>query len=386
MRNTIVYMEIISSLGLILITCIIIWRACDGFEMASNYLGRHMKEGIKGATINAIGSSLPELFTTLFFLFVLKDKDGFSGGIGTTAGSAVFNGMVIPAVVILVVIGKNISSKIELSQKVILRDGIALILSELALIFVITGTSLNWHHGLILMILYFIYVGYMLSSQGAGDVENDFEDEADGGNRAIALFKGDLSTVVLGDSKINKAKAIGLLFLSVLFIGLACFWLVEACEAFGNAIGMPIYFVSVVLASAATSVPDTIISYKDAMKGNYDDAVANALGSNIFDVCFALGLPLFLFTLIYGPIEMSSETIENVGQLRVLLLILTIVVFLIFVFAKKGVKRLHARLLLIMYLLFVIYSIGKGISNDIPVISEISDFLSAISHWFASLI
>ena len=78
---------------------------------------------------------------------------------------------------------------------------------------------------------------------------------------------------------------------------------------------MPIYFVSVVLASAATSVPDTIISYKDAMKGNYDDAVANALGSNIFDVCFALGLPLFLFTLIYGPIEMSSETIENVGQL-----------------------------------------------------------------------
>lgn len=125
-------MAIISSLGLILITCIIIWRACDGFEMASNYLGRNMKEGIKGATINAIGSSLPELFTTLFFLFVLKDKDGFAGGIGTTAGSAVFNAMIIPAVVILVVIGKDISSKIEISQKVILRDGIALILTELA--------------------------------------------------------------------------------------------------------------------------------------------------------------------------------------------------------------------------------------------------------------
>ena len=379
-------MAIISSLGLILITCIIIWRACDGFEMASNYLGRNMKEGIKGATINAIGSSLPELFTTLFFLFVLKDKDGFSGGIGTTAGSAVFNAMIIPAVVILVVIGKGISSKIEISQKVILRDGIALILSELALIFVITGSSLNWTHGLILMTIYFIYVAYMLMSQGTGDVENDYEDEADGGNRTIALFKGDLATFVLGDSKINKSKAIGLLFLSVIFIGLACFWLVEACEQFGTAIGMPIYFVSVVLASAATSVPDTIISYKDAMKGNYDDAVANALGSNIFDVCFALGLPLFLFTLMYGPIEMSSETIENVGQLRVLLLILTIIVFLIFVFAKKGIKRLHARILLFLYILFVAYSIGKGISYDIPVISDISNVLSKISHWFTSLI
>ncbi len=378
-------MAIISSLGLILITCIIIWRACDGFEMASNYLGRNMKEGIKGATINAIGSSLPELFTTLFFLFVLKDKDGFSGGIGTTAGSAVFNAMIIPAVVILVVIGKGISSKIEISRKVILRDGISLIIAELALIFVITGTSLNWIHGLILMGLYFIYVAYMLISQGAGDVENDYEDAADGGNRAIALFKGDLSTVILGDSKINKAKAIGLLVLSVFFIGMACFWLVEACEQFGTAIGMPIYFVSVVLASAATSVPDTIISYKDAMKGNYDDAVANALGSNIFDVCFALGFPLFLFTLIYGPIEMSAATIENVGQLRVLLLISTIIVFFIFVFAKNGIKKLHAKLLLVLYVLFVAYSVGKGVSSDIPVINEISKLLSMISHWFATI-
>ncbi|NMH88707.1 sodium:calcium antiporter [Flavivirga algicola] len=377
-------MAIISSLGLILITCIIIWRACDGFEMASNYLGRNMKEGIKGATINAIGSSLPELFTTLFFLFVLKDKDGFSGGIGTTAGSAVFNAMIIPAVVILVVIGKGISSKIEISRKVILRDGIALILAELALIFVITGSSLNWIHGLILMVLYFIYVAYMLISQGPGEIENDYEAEADGGNRVVALFKGDLSTVILGDSKINKAKAFGLLVLSVFFIGIACFWLVEACEQFGTAVGMPIYFVSVVLASAATSVPDTIISYKDAMKGNYDDAVANALGSNIFDVCFALGLPLFLFTLIYGPIEMSSETIENIGQLRVLLLISTIIVFFIFVFAKNGIKKLHARLLLFLYLLFVAYSIGKGVHYDITVINEISSLLSTISHWFAS--
>jgi len=33
----------------------------------------------------------------------------------------------------------------------------------------------------------------------------------------------------------------------------------------------------VVLSAAATSVPDTIISMKDARKGNYDDAVSNVL-------------------------------------------------------------------------------------------------------------
>lgn len=128
------------------------------------------------------------------------------------------------------------------------------------------------------------------------------------------------------------------------------------------------------------------MSYKDAMKGNYDDAVANALGSNIFDVCFALGFPLFLFTLIYGPIEMSPETIENIGQLRVLLLILTVIVFFIFILSKKGIKGIHAKLLLMLYVLFVIYSVGKGLSYDIPLINEVSNGLSQISHWFTGLI
>lgn len=378
-------MAVVSSLGLIFITCIVIWRACDGFEMASDYLGRNMKEGIKGATINAIGSSLPELFTTLFFLFVLKDKDGFSGGIGTTAGSAVFNAMIIPAVVIMAVIGKGIVDRIDVSKKVIKRDGISLILCEIVLILLITGTELHWYHGLVLMLLYVVYITYMLTSQGSGEVDNDYEAEADGGNRMVAFCKGDLATTVLGDSTISTGKAWLLMFLSVFFIGIACYWLVEACEQFGEAIGMPIYFVSVVLASAATSVPDTIISWKDAMKGNYDDAVANALGSNIFDICFALGFPLFLFTLMYGPITMSPETLENVGQLRVLLLIITIVAFFIYL-VPKTIKKSHGYLLITLYALFVIYIILKGMNSDLSIITGISNGLSSISQFFSTLL
>lgn len=377
-------MAILLSLGLIIITCIVIWRACDGFEMASDYLGRNMKEGVKGATINAIGSSLPELFTTLFFLFVLRDKDGFSGGIGTTAGSAVFNAMIIPAVVIMAVIGKGIVDRINVSKKVIKRDGISLILCEIVLILLITGTELHWYHGFILMLLYVVYIAFMLLSQGSGDVDNDYEDEAEGGNRAIALFKGDLATTVLGDKKINLKKAWLLMLVSVFFIGIACYWLVEACEQFGEAIGMPIYFVSVVLASAATSVPDTIISWKDAMKGNYDDAVANALGSNIFDICFALGFPLFLFTLIYGPITMSPGTLENVGQLRVLLLIITIIAFFIYLIPKT-IRKSHGYVLITLYALFVIYIILKGVDSDLAIVTSISNSLSGISNFFSSI-
>ena len=79
---------------LIFFTCLVIWRACDGFEIASEYIGRNLSEGVRGGTINAVSSSIPELFTTLIALFVLADRDGFSIGIGTTAGSALFNGMI----------------------------------------------------------------------------------------------------------------------------------------------------------------------------------------------------------------------------------------------------------------------------------------------------
>jgi len=319
---------IIISLALILLCCLIIWRACDGYEAASEYLGRNMSEGVRGATINAIGSSVPELFTTLCFLFILFDKDGFAGGIGTTAGSAVFNGMIIPAVVILVVVLGGVVSGVKVSRKVLLRDGIALLLCELALILLIGGDKLTWVHGLILMSLYGIYVTYMLMTL----------------NLEPVFVKGD----------INGRSAWALLLSALVVIGVACFFLVKACEWLGEGLSLPIYFIAVIIASAATSVPDTILSMKDAKAGNYDDAVANALGSNIFDVCFALGLPLFLFTLFYGGIQMSPETVANVAELRILLFVLTLVAFFIYIIPKAlGMKS--AFLLLALYVAFTAY-------------------------------
>ena len=79
-------MSTILPLLLILLACIGIMFSCNLFEPASNYLGRNMPAGVKGATINAIGSSLPELFTTFILLFFYRDMDGFTGGIATTAG------------------------------------------------------------------------------------------------------------------------------------------------------------------------------------------------------------------------------------------------------------------------------------------------------------
>ena len=375
-------MEILVPILLIVFCCLIIWKASDGFETASEYLGRNMSEGVRGATINAIGSSMPELFTTIFFLILLKDTDGFSGGIGTTAGSAIFNGMIIPAVVIFVVLFSGISNNINVSKKVILRDGLFLIAAEFILIYLISGSTLYWWHGLILMITYGVYMTYMLLSMKDEEEDEEEDDEQeDDEQEDVGLLKGlitlNLESVFIGKKEINSSNAWVLLVFSMTIIGSACLLLVSSCESIGEYLNIPIMFVAVVLASAATSVPDTIISMRDAKKGNYNDAIANALGSNIFDICFALGFPLFLYCMIYGPINMNPQTIEFSSQLRILLLIFTIISFFIY-YIGPNMGVFKAILLILIYILFTSYIVGESLDSEWS--NNISNYLNTIYH------
>lgn len=390
-------MGLIIPILIIVFCCIVIWKASDGFETSSEYLGRNMSEGVRGATINAIASSMPELFTTIFFLWFLKDTDGFSGGIGTTAGSAIFNGMIIPAVVIFAVLSSNASTKIEVSKKVILRDGLSLIIAEAILILLISGDTLMWWHGLVLMLTYGAYITYMLTSMKKVDNEDDDDDDEDDDDEieSVGFFKGlftlNLEGLVIGNKEINTRNSWQLLILSMLIIGSACLLLVVACEFIGsdtytflgyefNGLNIPIMFVAVILASAATSVPDTIISVRDAKNGNYNDAVANALGSNIFDICFALGFPLFMYCLIYGPINMDPTVVEFSSELRILLLVFTILAFFVY-YIGKYMGKIKAFILLAMYILFTAYICGRSL--DASWAQEISDVLRNIANLIA---
>lgn len=372
----------------------LIAKSCDGFEDAADYLGRNMTEGTKGATINAVGSSMPELWVTFIYLFLFGDTTGFSGGIGTTAGSAVFNTMIIPAFVILVVLLKSRDTVIEVSRKVILRDGLTLIFAEYILI-VTLGDTLYWYHGFLFMMIYVVYAIYIIirhkknkkngnntraseqdEKKGDPDDEND---EIFSGSRFMAFLKVDLTNAVIGNDDIESSNAYKLLAISTGYIAIACWILVYACEHIGTSLGIHGYFVAVIIAAAASSVPDTILSIKDAKKGNYDDAISNALGSNIFDICFALGAPLFLYTVLFGPIVIPPEMIEHIVELRILLLILTVITFFLFLGFKKMTKNM-AYCLIFMYVLFVLYVAGRA--GDIGLANMIAEKL----HFIQALI
>lgn len=355
-------MIILCLLGVI-VSMLIIWRACDAFEDSSEFLGRNLSEGVRGATINAIGSSLPELLATSLALLFYANTEGFAFGIGTTAGSAIFNSAIIPGLVILMVTLTGVTAAVVVSRKVILRDGLFLLGAEALLIYLLSKGTVSWVHGLVLIGFYLVYITYMLTSMKKTDPGKEEEEEEPDESGILpsicwSFFTLDLTSLLLRGKEITTSRAWILIGSATLVIAFACWILVEACYGLGSALGIRTYFIAVILAAAATSVPDTILSLKDAKKGNYDDAVANALGSNIFDICICLGLPLFLYCIFTGnTISLGIEDQGSIAELRVLLFLLT--GLLVFIFLSNPLSKLDGFVMLGIYAVFVIYIIAR---------------------------
>ena len=312
----------------------------DPFEAAVDYIGRDLKDGVKGATLNAIGSSLPELLTTVFFLWGASRETvayNLVGSISGDAGSSIFNSIIIPMMIILVLIKMGTTG--HMSKKVILRDGLFLIGAEILLIVLFSGEYLYWWTAAIMTGYYLVYLGYMLvpyfgkmtnTHVGSTTIPEDEYSEMDMYEKHI--FKSTES---------RASRAWFVLVVAALLIALACYVLVEAALGLAVVLEINVLFVAFVLIAAASSVPDTIISMKEAKKGNHDDALSNVLGSNIFDITFSLAFPLLIYILINGPIYWAADG-PNLIHVRIMLLAATVITIAIYYFSKElGKKQMY---------------------------------------------
>ncbi len=383
----------------IILSSYIIWKSTDAFETAADYLGRNMSKGVKGATINAVASSMPEFLTTMFFLFYIKDEgnfaDSFSGGLGVTAGSAIFNILIIPAAILLVGTINNKSYSFSLDRNVIKRDSLFLVFANIALIFIlITRPTLRSLDGLVLIFVYFLYLFFLRKGFGPINHESktDVAFETEKVKIKISHFlRLDIKQIVLNGKTLTRLNAWFTLILATGIMSMGTWLLVEGTELLGHeqyslfgmenlrGLGLPIIFISVLLASAATSIPDTMISVRDAKKGNFDDSISNAFGSNIFDISFALGLPLLLFTLIHGEINLSPEV--RIWSLSVWLMmaVINLVVIPVFIYSKK-INRRRGLIFISLYLIFIFFVIEEN--TKLGWVSRIATHLLELSENF----
>jgi cation:H+ antiporter len=359
---------LVQSVLIMVFASVIIHFAASTFHVASCVLGRNMPPGVRGATINAIGSSLPEVLTTFFLLFVYSDMEGFSAGIATCAGSAVFNLSVIPGLCILFAVGfrrkqPQKKTEVRVRHETILRDGLFFLLAELVLISYLGNQTLTWWMGGTLMGIYVLYMAYLLNLiHQHGKTEHEVEPlpEIEKSSLIRTLLTLNSASLLFGGRELTKARAWVVLLVSTAFMAVACHFLAKAVIDSSTALDIPAFFTAVILGAAATSVPDTILSVKDAQKGDYDDAISNAVGSNIFDLTIALGLPLLVYGLMYGDVTLAN-TAGDVRELRVALVLLTVLI-LGTLLSSKVLGRKRGYFLLGIYGAWTLFIVGRAMN------------------------
>lgn len=398
---------------------IVIWQVCDPFADAAQWVGDRFRlpGSVRGATLDAIASSMPELFSGIFFVLLAisaaksggasassqaiidAGAEGFGSTIATCAGSAVYNMILIPAFCALVIsYTRPARPTIDVEDEVISRDGVWFLCTQFLLILFLFQAEMMWWMGVCFLALYAIYIGQLyfdavlyrkkmvalngyFEQQGVESpvreimsamrdqgvrisaalvmkAQEEFAEaddlEDDEAEHSAGIFFGFFNV------KLNGMTTIVVLSVSTLLAAAACYFLVEATIETAEILQVPAFFVAVILAAAASSVPDTFLAIAAARRGDDSGAVSNAFGSNIFDICICLSIPLLINSWLTGwqPVSLlqDGEPIKGLVGLRILLAVLTIVNLAI-MWHNRQITRTKAWVMCGLYVIFVVYAV-----------------------------
>ncbi len=275
-------------ISLIMISTIVIWRAGDFFSPAASYIqNKHdIPQSIKAAVIDAIASSFPEFCVAVIAVIMIGRAEV---GIASIVGSALYNVLVIPAAAGLVA-----ASPMVISKEVVWRDniyylGVTLLLGAMLWLF-----PNEWGAGVAIIFL-LAYLGYVFLLQR--DFKKSKNQNADSHQPDLLDDKTeDDDELELKSEKKAWVWLVGMMIV----MGGATHVLVESSLALGDMLGIDGVLMGFVVIAAGTSVPDTALSVISAKKGHYDAAVSNVFGSNIFDICICLSIPILLALTMSG--------------------------------------------------------------------------------------
>lgn len=172
-----------------------------------------------------------------------------------------------------------------------------------------------------------------------------------------------------GDPKWEKWYVVSFA-MSILWIGFITHWMVEWCVRIGCILGVPSVVMGTTVLAAGTSIPDALSSIAVARDGLADMAVANAVGSNVFDIWLGLGLPWLLYLSWQTPNYILVNTDELIPSSIILAGVLVVYYgsiagngFKLTVrmgYAYMGVYALYAMYSIFLVWLLDIYGLDDG--------------------------
>lgn len=296
---------------LLLIGFVLLIKGADFFVEGSSSLAKIMKipAVIIGLTIVAMGTSAPEASVSINAALAGNNDIAISNVIG----SNIFNGMVVVGVCAAMM-------KFKVNEDIAKRDLPINILISIILCFMIADGKLSFIEGIILLVGMVGFITMMVVS-ALKNREDGEEVKALSLPLSLVYMAGGLVAVIFGgDMVVDSATNIAYMF------------------------GLSQNFVGLTIVAVGTSLPELVTSIVATRKGESALALGNAVGSNIFNILFILGM-----SAVISPLNVLSESLID-G------IIMTITGVLLFFFGKtKG--EMDKKEGIICILVYVAYTI-----------------------------
>ncbi|SFJ28558.1 Inner membrane protein YrbG [Terrisporobacter petrolearius] len=300
-------------------------KGADFFVEGSSSIAKkfNIPSLIIGLTIVAFGTSAPEAAVSI--TAAIRGQNEMA--IANVVGSNIFN--------ILFVVGVTAMIKpIYVQKSTILKEFPFLLLSSIVLAILAYDVWFQGYNeniltradGLIFIALFIIFIYYLI------DMAINSNDETSEENykvmplsKSILLSIGGLLGIIIGGN-----------------------FVVNSASDIAMSLGMSENLVGLTIVAIGTSLPELATSIVAAKKGESDIAIGNAVGSNIFNILFVLGVSSCISNV---PVQAEAFTDMFV------MIVSTIIVYVLAISNRKinKVEGMIISLLYIAYFVFIIY-------------------------------
>ncbi len=269
-----------------------------------------------GLTIVAFGTSSPE------FAVSVKGLLSNSGDIvlGNVIGSNILNILLILGVSAIIhpLVVKNNTVKKELPITLLITSLFAVLLSDNIFDKKLTN-SFTRGDGIVLILFFLVFIYYLITL-----MRNKVEEEKD--KEVMPLFKAIMFTLV-----------------GLISIIIGSNFVVDSASALAKAIGVSERLIGLTIIALGTSLPELVTSVTATKKGEYDIAIGNVVGSNIFNIGMVIGLPVALLggigTIVFSYVD---------------LIVMIATALMLFIFSRNDYK-ISRREGICFLLVFVVY-------------------------------
>lgn len=312
-------LEILIWVGIFVISLAVLVTASDFFTESAGKLGLFfgLSPFIVGVTIVAIGTSLPELVSSLVAVY----RDSSEIVASNVIGSNITN------IFLIIGVAAVISSPMKITYDLISVDLPMLVGTAILLYFTISDDIFSTGEAILCLIAFLIYLIYIIRG-GQTDNPNEINKEINS-NRFLIV---NIAIVILG----------------AVFIFIGANYTIESIIKLSEIFNLGTEIIAVTVVALGTSLPELVVTISATRKGDAEVAIGNVVGSNIFNSLIVMGVPGLV-----KPLDIPDDILINA-----LPVMMAATLLFFFVTQDKQVTQWEGWLFFVMYAWFVGHIFG----------------------------